>query len=110
MSTLDFRTPAPQDQHGHPLLAEKTRHLRARIGEFLAAEIRQVDQERGVLSAVILLEEGHSLTTQQVAQQLSRRVGVEVGVEKEEILFYLTQDHDFADIDRLWGALFGILG
>ncbi len=106
MNPFDFSTPAPASHHS-PRLAQLTRHLSARLGEFYALTITQADQTTGTLT--IRHQDGPK-ATQALGQNLASHFQVITHSQGDGLTFYLQARHQFEDIDRLWGCFFGLMG
>lgn len=105
MNPFDFTTPAPEEEQS-PRLAQLTRHLSARLGEFFALTITRADQKAGTLT---ITHQGGNQPQTKLANQLASHFQV-LTVEEEGITFHLRVRHQFEDIDRLWGCFFSLLG
>ena len=106
MRTVDFRSALPGP--GDPArLARLTRHLAARLNDFGPGgpEVRCADQARGLVRARFSGRSPGAL-----ADALAHRFGILVRAEGEDVVFQLTPELPFEDLDYVWGCLFQILG
>lgn len=86
-------------------LPRLVRHLSARLGEFGAdyLAILATDHEGGsvtVSSPKFSAEDLHSM--------LNKR-GVSTQLDGNSLIFYVTNNHQFEEIDTLWGVLYSML-
>jgi len=97
----------PQSGHGQSqLVARLARHLEARLLDFGPGgpEVILCDQKNGIVAARF---PGHDALA--VAEQLASRFGVSVEAKKDHVLFHLTDQTPFEDLDYVWGCLFDLL-
>ena len=102
---IDLSSPAPSTGDS-VRLARLVRHLEARLNDFgpVGPEVRSADQQTGVVLAAF---SGRS--PQKLADALAQNFGILVRAEGECIVFRLTADCPFEDLDYVWGCLFQIL-
>ena len=105
MRHMDLTTPAPPSGD-RARTARLTRHLRARLLDFGPGgpEVCSADEERGVLRARF-----PSHDTGQVLRGLED-AGIQAAQDGDDVVFLLSPDVQFEDLDYLWGCLFTILG
>ena len=106
MRAVDLSRPAPRP--GDPArLARLTRHLAARLQDFGPGgpELRCADQARGLVRARFSGRSPRAL-----AEALGRDFGVLVRAEGDDLVFQLTPEIPFEDLDYVWGCLFQVLG
>ena len=105
MRIIDLRDPVPSPGQGERL-ARLTRHLKARLEDFGPGgpEVVWADQELGLVAARF---PGHS--ADQVVQQLEHGFGLLAALEEDCVLFRLSPQVRFEDLDYLWGCLYELL-
>lgn len=106
MRTVNLASSAPST--GDPArLARLTRHLEARLQDFGPGgpEVRSADQGNGLIRARF---SGRS--PKALAEALEHRFGILVRTEGEDVVFQLTPEIPFEDLDYVWGCLFQVLG
>lgn len=105
MRRVDLSPSAPRP--GDPArLARLTRHLAARLEDFGPGgpQVRLADQQRGLVLASF-----PGRTPESVAEPLARRFGVLARTEGDCVLFQLSPQLPFEDLDYVWGCLFALL-
>ena len=102
MRTVNLASFAPSK--GDPArLARLTRHLQD-FGPG-GPEVRSADQGSGLIRARV---SGRS--PKALAEALEHRFGILVWTEGEDVVFQLTPEIPFEDLDYVWGCLFQVLG
>ncbi len=105
MMALDLRRPYPLP--GDPArLARLTRHLEARLGDFGTGGplVLSSCQDTGRIVARFPNRSG-----QAIAAALEHNWGIQVAAEGEHVVFQLSPQVLFEDLDYLWGCLFSML-
>ena len=103
MRSVLLCTPAPGDP---ARLARLVRHLQARLGDLgpNSPEIGSADPKTG---RVLARFPGHS--SKELVQALARDWGVHLQAEGDCVLFQLSPQTSFEDLDYVWGSLFALL-
>lgn len=104
MKTVDFWKHEKQNISVEPI-AWRTRHLYARLQDFgeSGPVITDWSQEQGKISVAF---PSHSVA---YIQQTLQTYGIACPIEQGCLVFYLSEDIAFEDLDYVWGVLFQIL-
>ena len=104
MRTVNFLKQERQEEQLESI-AWRTRHLYARLQDFGEGGpvVTDWSQEQGKLSVSI---PNHSAIQM---QQALKQYGITCPVEQEKLVFYLSEQIAFEDLDFVWGVLFQIL-
>lgn len=103
----EIRLNVPAQAAGDPArLGRLTRHLRARLLDFGPGgpEVLSADEAAGLVAVRFPGRE-----SQAILRALDEQCGVSALPDGDHILFCLTQDTRFEDLDYIWGCLFEIL-
>ena len=105
MKLIDFTSALPQ-RYAPERLARQVRHLAARLQDFGPGgpELLSADQTSGQVRARF---PGHD--TGHIQWQLEERFGVRTRLDGDSILFQLSPDISFEELDYVWGSLFELL-
>lgn len=105
MRRVDLKTAhLPQGQEDR--VARLVRHLDARLKDFGPGgpEVLESDQSQGFVSARF---PGHD--TKSVLKLLEKDHGVVAALDGDRVIFFLSPDIRFEDLDYVWGCLFDLL-